>query len=220
MSSLFLLYLLFFLIICGSPLYVVAARIPACPEELFVQLRYQLCSLLPFQFIQLSCSRMAAFMSFFISLARWRTASSLFSLLLRDGFLKYLRSLSILYSPSLITRFFSFCIARFGSSPRLTFTVIILLFLCYSVLQSCVIKLYTSSISHCQAFVKWPGSSPDGSKDSTQKVGDKSGAVLCCKVPLRWRFGGVSGSESFPCDSPRCEMGKLRSAPMPGCCFI
>ena len=28
-------------------------------------------------------------------------------------------------------------------------------FLCYSVLQSCVIKLYTSSISHCQAFVKW-----------------------------------------------------------------
>ena len=128
LSSLFLLYLLFFLIICGSPLYVVAARIPACPIELFVQLRYQLCSLLPFQFIQFSCSRMAAFMSFFISLTRWRCASSLFSLFLRDGFLKYLRSLSSLYIPSLIIRFFSFCIARFGSSPRLTFTVIILLF--------------------------------------------------------------------------------------------
>ena len=134
MSSLFLLYLLFFLIISGSPLYVVAARIPACPIEFFVQLRYQLCSLLLLsQFIQFSSSRMAAFMSFFISLTRWRAASSLFSLLLRDGFLKYLRSLSSLYIPSLITRFFSFCIARFGSSPRLTFTVIILLFSCYSV---------------------------------------------------------------------------------------
>jgi len=164
LSSLFLLYLLFFLILCSSPLYVawvcmcscrgaccccVAARIPACPEELFVQLWYQLCSwrdggstktlgecffqIPSFQFIQFSSSRMAAFMSFFISLTRWRTASSLFSLLLRDGFLWYLRSLSSLYIPSLITRFFSFCIARFGSSPRLTFTVIILLFSCYSV---------------------------------------------------------------------------------------
>mgnify|MGYP005816902735 CR=1 FL=1 len=117
----------------GACCCCVTARIPACPEELFVQLRYQLCSLLLFQFIQFSSSRMAAFMSFFISLTRWRTASSLFSLLLRDGFLWYLRSLSSLYIPSLITRFFSFCIARFGSSPRLTFTVIILLFSCYSV---------------------------------------------------------------------------------------
>ena len=149
MSSLFLLYLLFFhtfpwapplltLKWCGSPLNVSVTtvyRIPACHVDLFVQLRYQLCSLLLFQFSQFSSSRMAFLIAFFSSLTRCRAASSRFSLFLRDGFLKYLRSLSSLYIPSLITRFFSFCIARFGSSPRLTFIVIVMLFSATVLLQ-------------------------------------------------------------------------------------
>ena len=156
-------------------------------------------------------------MSFFRSLTRCRAASSCFSLFLRDGFLWYLRSLSSLYSPSLIIRFFSFCIARFGSSPRLTFTVIAMLFLLLQCCcNTCVIKLYTSSISHCQAFVKWPGSSPDGSKDSTQNM--RCRIVLW--VPLRWHFDEVSGSESYLCDSPRTGKGKLGLALMPGFSFI
>ena len=123
-------------------------------------------------------------MSFLKSLTRCRAASSRFSLLLRDGFLWYLRSLSSLYSPSLIIRFFSFCIARFGSSPRLTFTVIAMLFLLLQCCcNTCVIKLYTSSIPHCQAFVKWPGSSPDGRWILPRECG----AVLCCGC----RCGGV-----------------------------
>jgi hypothetical protein len=80
--------------------------------------------------------------------------------------------------------------------------VIILLFLCYSVLQSCVIKLYTSSISHCQAFVKWPGSSPDGSRDSTQKVGDKSGAVLCCGCRCGGGLARFRGRSHIPVIPP------------------
>jgi len=143
--------------------------------------------------IKFSSSRNAARISLCRSFTRCRAASSLFSLLLRDGFLKYLRSLSSLYIPSLITRFFSFCIARFGSSPRLIFIVIVMLFSCYSVLQSCVIKLYTSSISHCQAFVKWPGSSPDGSRDyprSTQRM--RCRIVLWGAVAVAfWRGFGV-----------------------------
>ena len=159
-------------------------------------------------------------MSFFISLTRWRTASSLFSLLLRDGFLKYLRSLSYLYIPSLITRFFSFCIARFGSSPRLTFTVIILLFSCYSVAAIRVSLNTTRVVYHIVKRLSSGRAPAQMGARITQKVGDKSGAVLCCGVPLRWHFDEVSGSESYPCDSPNTGKGKLGLALMPGFSFI
>ena len=107
-------------------------------------------------------------------------------------------------------------------SGRLRALLLLWSFCCFSatvLLQSCVIKLYTSSIPHCQAFVKW--STPDSpQKRSSSWHITGTFLPLCSGVPLRWRFGEVSGSESFLPGSPRCEMGKLRSALMPGFSFI